>query len=179
MDTDTDDDNPPVHLSANSIYISLQLMLSPGSHWALLIVDAHGSTTRHHWAATIGADRAVAERYSHQCIDPVSTYTRGHNLNLSFCKIVGYSAPAPGFDFVGLFQTIFPESSSSIRANRNDGSNCRIWIIEALMLLQQNGLITRADTMEDVRRAIATLEAKAENALAELGGDFAPIMSEI
>jgi hypothetical protein len=76
--------NPVIQLAASSVYVTTNLMLSPGFHWCLYVTDKDGYATRHHWAQGLTG----IEQYKSNLIDPVTTYSTNSAV-LAYLKIGG------------------------------------------------------------------------------------------
>ncbi|KAL6308536.1 hypothetical protein BKA93DRAFT_822277 [Sparassis latifolia] len=146
-------ENPPVVLEPNSLYLSTEILMSDGFHYALFVTDANGASTRHDWAEDLS--RETPERYFHRSIDSVATYTPEGRLIFAYFKVRGYVPPPPDFDWVAEFSGIFPNGSyPSWIENRKHKMSCRTWVLRALALLRDRGALTRSDKVTDIEAAI-------------------------
>lgn len=157
--------------SSSSLYITIELLISPGFHWAVHITDPYGSTmTRHEWAEDIS--RTSAERYFYNT-NPVpsvaATYTPQGRLIFAWFKISGFVYRA-GFDWVEEFSQVFPAAGSypSWSENRKHGMSCRTWVTQVLEVLRENGLLVRDDNAAHLEEVVKKMSGELEGTAGEL-----------
>ena len=154
-------------LKPQALYICLTQLLVPGFHWGLYLTDERGVATRHEWAEVKGArdPTSPVEAYGVTVIDPVCESDQENRLNLAFIKVRGYTPN--GLNVRELFAGLEPsDGSNSWRTNRKRGLSCRTWLIRALTLLQEDGVIQRDTPVSDVENKIKSIGEEVERRLA-------------
>lgn len=159
-----------------SLYITTELLMTPGFHWAIHITDPEGYTiTRHEWAEDLS--RQVAERYfSSTTTSPsltTNTYTPEGRLIFAWFKVTGFSHPAANstWDWESELAQIFPSGSyPTWYENRKHGMSCRTWVTKALRVLSDRGILSRHDTPVEVEKKITRISSELEVRLGEMTG---------
>jgi len=158
--------NPIVKLSANSIYISTNSIISGGFHWSLFVTDEIARATRHDWAQS-----GVIEKYRSRAIDPTKTYS-SNNAVLVYLKVGGCSPPDAN-RMGEICRSVFPGGSKpSVRENREAGMSCRTWLLQVLEVLIEEGFVVRENGIEGIEDKVREISAEQEQNLAEGSFNF-------
>ena len=156
-------------LEQNSLYVCLTQLLVPGFHWGIYFTDEHSTATRHEWAEVRGRRDLTqpVEAYQVALVHPVTFNDAENRLNLALVKVSGYSPPPPSYNVQARFAGIEPGGGySDVRRNRKSGLSCRTWLIRALTLLQEDGVIRRNTPVSDIEDKIKSIGEEVERRLA-------------
>lgn len=170
-----------LQLESNSLYVCLTQLLVPGFHWGLYFTDERGVATRHEWAEVRGRRDLTqpVEAYQVALVHPVTVNDAQNRLNLAFVKVIGYSAPPPSYDVQARFTAIEPGGGySDVRRNRKSGLSCRTWLMRALALLQEDGIIQRDTPVSDIEDMVKSIGEEVERRLAD-GEDLGTQMRDV
>ena len=153
--------NPIVELSAKSVYISTNSMMSDGFHWSLYVTDKDGKAKRHDWAQV-----GLVEKYRSKVVDPARTYST-NNAVLAYLKVSGCSPPDT-HKMEEICQSVFPGGSKpTVRENRAAGMTCRTWLLQVLKVLNEEGFIVRENGIEGIENKVREISAQQEQKLTE------------
>ncbi|KAH9830807.1 uncharacterized protein C8Q71DRAFT_716279 [Rhodofomes roseus] len=159
-----------LELEPDSLYICLTQLLVPGFHWGLYFTDNRGVATCHEWAEVQGRRDLTqpVEAYQVALIHPVTVNDAQNRLNLAFVKVLGYSPPSSQYDLQARFAAIEPSGGySDVRRNRKSGLSCRTWLMRALGLLQEDGVIRRDTPVSNIEGAVKEIGTEVEKRLGE------------
>jgi hypothetical protein len=148
--------NPVVQLAASSVYVTTNLMLSPGFHWCLYVTDKDGYATRHHWAQGLTG----IEQYKSNLIDPVTTYTTNSAV-LAYLKI-GECLPPDAEKMKEICASVLPGSKLTVKENRQAGITCRTWLLQVLTILEAKGFLVRPNGCEGIEQAVKKISEEQE-----------------
>ncbi|KII91378.1 hypothetical protein PLICRDRAFT_173237 [Plicaturopsis crispa FD-325 SS-3] len=141
-----------VKILPSSIYIVTQPLTSDRFHWAIVVTNAAGIATRHHWAADTRSG-SLREAYRCQALKLVLAKSLAGRLVLGYFRIAGSSVPPDDILFA-ICAGVFPTSYPTPDINRRHGLTCRTWVMEVLFALEARGYIQREKGMAGVEQKV-------------------------